>query len=161
MAVYVVIGAKGGTGREIVKRLIEKPASEVSDPEASSYTSVLDICLEQTSSTTISMKIGIGSPGAGARSEHHPCWRFAGRRASQDPCWRCKVMGVFVCVCIRCLLACVHGACVFVCVCVIVCGGHYFFICNPRTRAHGSSLLHDIIRGRQSACRDISVSSMR
>ncbi len=48
MAVYVVIGAKGGTGREIVKRLIEKPASEVSDPEASSYTIVLDICLEQT-----------------------------------------------------------------------------------------------------------------
>jgi hypothetical protein len=54
MAVYVVIGAKGGTGREIVKRLIEKPASEVCDPEASSYTCALDTCLEQTSTTTIS-----------------------------------------------------------------------------------------------------------
>ena len=105
------------------------------------------------------MKIGIGSPGAGARSEHYPCRRFAGRRASQDSRWRCKVMGVCSCVCVRCLLACVR--CLRVCVCVIVCGGHYFFICNPRTCAHGSSLLHDIIRGRQSACRDISVCSMR
>ena len=29
MSIFVVIGAKGGTGCEIVKRLIEKPASEV------------------------------------------------------------------------------------------------------------------------------------
>jgi hypothetical protein len=27
--VYVVIGAKGGTGAEIVKRLLERPAAEV------------------------------------------------------------------------------------------------------------------------------------
>jgi len=29
MSAYVVIGAKGGTGAEIVKRLLEKPVAEV------------------------------------------------------------------------------------------------------------------------------------
>ncbi len=122
MAVYVVIGAKGGTGREIVKRLIEKPASEVSDPEASSYTCALDTCLEQTSTKRFRMKIGLGSPGAGARSEHYPCRSFADRCASQDPCWRCKVMCVCVCVCVCTVLAaCVFAWCLCVCVCLCDC----------------------------------------
>jgi hypothetical protein len=163
MAVYVVIGAKGGTGREIVKRLIEKPASEVCDPEASSYTCALDTCLEQTSTTTISnenryRKSGrwceIRAPSLKALCQ--PTRVSRSLLAMQgDVC-------VCVCACVCTVLAFVCAWCLCVCcVCVIVCGGHYFFICNQRTRAHGSSLLHDIIRGRQSACRDISVSSMR
>mmetsp|Transcript_24949 Transcript_24949/g.71627 ORF Transcript_24949/g.71627 Transcript_24949/m.71627 type:complete len:259 (-) Transcript_24949:200-976(-) len=34
MAIYAVIGARGGTGREVVRRLIERPAAEVAEIRA-------------------------------------------------------------------------------------------------------------------------------